>query len=102
MKELDWFIRVLESEFYIKVDCNQLSNEANILYLDEIDETLIPSYMLHGFPDSLLFETMLFEDEYGTEWLGLIAMDLETREWYLQMILKNGEPVLRKRVEKEN
>ena len=102
MKELDWFVKTLESEFSVEVDRNQISYEGNELYLDEIDESLIPSEMLDNLPESLLFETMVFDHEDGTEWLGMVAMDVETREWYLQVILKDGEPVLRKRIEKEN
>jgi hypothetical protein len=96
MKELDWFVKTLECEFSVVVDCNQISYEGNELYLDEIDESLIPSEMLHDLPESLLFETMVFDHEDGTEWLGFVAMQLESREWYLQMILKDGVPVLRK------
>lgn len=72
------------------------------MYLDEIDESLIPSNMLNGLPESLLFEMMVFDHEDGMEWLGTIAMNIGTREWYLQMILKDGKPVFRKRIEKEN
>ncbi|MDQ0218411.1 hypothetical protein ELQ35_03430 [Peribacillus cavernae] len=101
MKELDWFVKKLEDEFKVEVDRNQISYEGNELYLDEIDESLIPSEMVEGLPESLLFETMLFEGKDQTEWLGMVAMDLDTREWYLQVILKNGDPVLRKRLDKE-
>ena len=102
MKELDWFVSILESEFHIEVDKRQISYEGNELYLDETDESLIPLDMLNGLPYPLLFETMVFDGEGGTEWLGIVAMDLKTREWYLQMILKDGKPVFRKRIEKEN
>ena len=96
MKELDWFVRTLESEFQIEGDKRQISYEGSELYLDEIDESLIPSDMLNGLPEPLLFEMMVFDCEDGTEWLGIVAMNIETREWYLQMILKDGEPVFRK------
>ncbi|KAB7665152.1 hypothetical protein [Bacillus sp. B1-b2] len=102
MKELDWFLKMLEDEFQVAVDLNQISYEGNELYLDEIDESLIPFEMLEGLPKSLLFETMMFESEEQIEWIGMVAIDLETREWYLQVILKDGVPVLRKRIEKEN
>ncbi|MEC2055485.1 hypothetical protein I6J18_16135 [Peribacillus psychrosaccharolyticus] len=42
MKELDWFVRTLELEFHLVVEKEQISYEANELYLDEIDESLIP------------------------------------------------------------
>ena len=53
-------------------------------------------------PEALIFETMLVYDEEGTEWLGVVALHPETNEWCLQVILKEGEPVLRELVEKEN
>ena len=101
MKELDWFVRTLESEFHIEVDKGQISYEGSELYLDEIDESLISSDMLTGLPEPLLFETMVFDYEDGTEWLGVIAMNLATREWYLQIILKNEEVVYKKEIKKE-
>lgn len=100
MKELDWFVKTLECEFSVEVDRDQISYEGNELYLDEIDESLIPSDMLDNLPESLLFETMVFDHKDGTEWLGLVAMDVGTREWCLEVILQDGEPVHRKREEK--
>lgn len=61
MKELDWFVETLERRFEVKVNREQISHEGNELYLDEIDESLIPSEMLSDLPESLLFETMVFE-----------------------------------------
>lgn len=100
MKELDWFVETLEGKFEVKVDLEQISYEGNELYLDEIDESLIPSEMLSDLPESLLFETMVFDGEDGTEWLGIIGMQIESREWHLEVILKEGEPVLRRRIRK--
>lgn len=100
MKELDWFVQTLEDEFQIVADRNQISFEGNELFLDEIDESLIPSEMATGLPESLLFETMLFEDNQGAEWIGAIASHPENRECLIEIILKDGEPILRKRVEK--
>jgi hypothetical protein len=42
VKELDWFVKKLEMEFSLEVDRNQISYEGNELYLDKIDESLIP------------------------------------------------------------
>jgi hypothetical protein len=102
MEEINWFVETLEKEFLVEVDKEQISYEGNELYLDEIDESLLPSNMMNGLPESLLFETMVFEDSKGTEWIGIIALDPNSREWLLQMILKDGVPVLRRLVEKEN
>jgi hypothetical protein len=102
MKEINWFVEALEKEFLVEVNKDQISYEGNELYLDEIDESLIPSEIIEGLPEALLFETMIFEDSEGTEWIGIIALHPDSREWLLQIILKDGVLVLRKRIEKEN
>jgi hypothetical protein len=81
MKEINWFVETLEKEYLVEVDKNQISYEGNELYLDEIEESLIPSEMTEGLPEALLFETMIFEDEVGTEWIGIIALHPSNREW---------------------
>jgi hypothetical protein len=101
VKELDWFLTTLECEFKVQVDREEVSYEGIQLYLDEIDESLIPPDMLLNLPESLLFETLMFDSYDGTEWLGIVAMDVETKEWYLQVILKDGKPVLQKRINGE-
>lgn len=55
--------------------------------------------MLDNLPKSLLFETMVLDHDDGTEWMGIVAMDVQTRQWYLQVVLKDSEPVLRNRLE---
>lgn len=101
MEELNWFVDTLENEFQVKVNRKQIGYEGIELYLDEIDETLIPREMFDELPESLLFETMLYENG-GTEWLGVIALHPETNEWCQQVILKDGKPVLRRKVEVED
>lgn len=102
MDELDWFVEKLEIEFKVEVERGQISFEGNELYLDEIDESLIPSEMFLNLPESLLFETMLYEDIAKTEWLGVIALHPETNDWCLQVILKDGKSVLRELIKKIN
>lgn len=102
MKELNWFVKTLECEFSIEVNCDQVSYEGNLLCLDEIDESLIPLETKHNLPDPLLFEMMMFIGEDGTEWIGAIAFYPDSREWLIKIILKDGEPILRKLVAKGN
>jgi hypothetical protein len=102
MEELDWFVSVLDNKFQVKVNQDQIGYEGTELYLDEIDESLIPKELTINLPEALLFETMLFEDEGGTEWLGVIALHPETNDWCLQVILKDGVPVFRQLVKEEN
>ncbi|ANS76122.1 hypothetical protein AWM70_17300 [Paenibacillus yonginensis] len=98
MKELDWFVTTLESEFQVRVNREEVSYEAVELSFNELDESLIPRELIHDLPEFLLFETLVYDSEDGTEWLGVIAMSTETKKWHLQMILKSGEPLLRRRV----
>lgn len=98
MRELNWFMSTLEGEFNVKVHEDSISFEGNELYLEELDEALIPSPFRNDLPEPLLLETMVFDSEDGTEWLGFIAMDINTRHWFLQGILKGGELVLIKKV----
>lgn len=98
MKELDWFVKTLECEFQIEVDRGQIGYEANELYIDEIDQSLMPSEMLDNLPKSLLLETMVFVSLEGTEWLGVIAMHPEIKKWCLQVILKNGVSAVLRRI----
>jgi hypothetical protein len=100
MKELDWFVNTLQMEFSVEVTKNQIGYEGNELYLDEIDEAIVPVEMMKHFPKSLLFEMMMVEDQEGVEWIGVVTFHPDSREWLLQIILKDGEPVLRKLVGK--
>ncbi|MED4455955.1 hypothetical protein [Metabacillus fastidiosus] len=70
--------------------------------MDEIDEPLVPKEMLEGFSEYILIETMLFDDEDGTESLEMTAKHPKIRKWILQILLKDGESVFRKLVEREN
>lgn len=104
-EELDegikWFVKTLEDEFKVKIDRSQISYEGNELYLDEIDESVIPNEMIKELPEQLMFETMMFNDSEGTEWIGAIVSHPDSRQWLLQIILKDAKPVLRKLIEKE-
>lgn len=62
-------------------------------------DCFVPAELLYELPEKLLFETMIYEQEYGTEWIGAVVMDSETREWYLQVLLKDGEAIIRQKVD---
>lgn len=100
MKALDWFVRTLENDFHVIAKQEHISFEGTILYLDEIMESLIPKELSVELPESMIFETMLYYDDENVEWLGMIAMDVDTREWYYQSIFKDSVPVLRRRITK--
>lgn len=102
MEELNWFVNILRAYFNVNVHLEGVSYEATELHVDEIDESLVPQELIKNLPETLIFETMLFYDDEGTEWLGAVALHPDTRESCFQVVLKDGEPVLRKLVEKEN
>jgi hypothetical protein len=67
MKEHEWFVNTLDKKFQVKAEIEEISYEANELYLHEIDESLIPYELKEGLPETLLFETMVLEDLDQTE-----------------------------------
>lgn len=99
MKVLDWFVEILQTHCAAKVSRNQIGYEANELYLDEVDELFIPYGMEDTLPEKMLFETLIFNEEDGTEWLGVIVIDSINSKLLFQVLLKDGEPVLRKLID---
>ncbi|OXT14905.1 hypothetical protein B9K06_23750 [Bacillus sp. OG2] len=97
MKELDWFVEKLVEQG-VQVDKERISTEANELYIEDIDVSLIPQADRAGLPRSLNFETMLYEDIEGIEWIGAVALNLNNRQWKYLIIIKDGEPILRRRL----
>ncbi|MBG9545520.1 hypothetical protein ABE29_23045 [Cytobacillus firmus] len=102
MEQLNWFVSILKVNFNVNAHLKEVSYESTELHLDEIDESLVPQELIKNMPETLIFETMVFYDNEGTEWLGAVALHPDTKESCLQVVLKDGEPVLRKLVEKEN
>ncbi|SFM20347.1 hypothetical protein [Salibacterium qingdaonense] len=102
MEEVEWFIDSLETTFQISVDRKEVSYEGTELYLDEIDPVLVPTEILNHMPIALLFETMIVVDKEGTEWLGAIALHPTTMEWCLQVMFRDGQPVYRRTMMKED
>lgn len=102
MKEHEWFVSILKDEYEIEAELEEVSFEANELYLDEIDESLIPNEMRDGLPEVLMFETIVFEDHEEIEWIGAIAKDPESQEWLLKLVLRDGEAVLIQLMVEEN
>ncbi|WP_233523000.1 hypothetical protein [Peribacillus saganii] len=91
VKEIDWFITTLEHYFQVKVQREKVSFEGIELCHEEIDESLIPREHMNVLPDPLLFETMLYIDEEGNEWIAGVVIEEFSREWLYTVWLKNGE-----------
>jgi hypothetical protein len=101
-KEQKWFVERLERNFGVNAEPERISPEGYEFYHEELDEEMITAEMLRGLPDPLLLETLLYIDAEGNEWLGVIGVELETRVWLIQVVLKNGETLLTNKLVKEN
>jgi hypothetical protein len=97
VKELEWFVEKLVEQG-VQVDKDRISTEANELYIEDIDDSLIPQADRWGLPQSLIFETLLYEDTEDIEWVGAIALDLDNRRWRYLIIIKDGDPILRRKL----
>jgi len=93
VREKEWFLKKLIEEYGVKVNERSLSTEGHLLFLVEVNESIIPVEYKEKLPESLLFETLQIEDEEGTEWIGVIGMDEDTRIWCVQILLKDGEQI---------
>ncbi|MCK6207144.1 hypothetical protein KZX50_17030 [Bacillus infantis] len=80
------------------MDKDRISSEANELYIEHIDDSLIPQADRVGLPQNLIFETMLYEDIDEIEWMGAIALGLVDRQWRYLIIIKDGVAILRKKL----
>jgi hypothetical protein len=95
-KEIEWFGNTLQDKFGVIFNPNEISYEAVELGLDEVDDFYVPTELFGEVPVSLLYETMLFDDEQENLWVGAVAFYPNTSNWCIQVITKNGDVVLRK------
>ena len=95
-KEIDWFINTLQEHFEVIVNLNEIGFEAVELGLEEVEDFYVPTELFEEVPESLLYETMLFDDELENLWIGAVAFYPNTPNWCIQVITKNGELVFRK------
>jgi len=95
-KEIVWFVEKLQNQFGISVDPKEIGYEAVELGVDEVDDLYVPAELFEVVPTSLLYETMVFDDELDNLWIGAVAFYPNTPNWCIQVITKNGEVVFRK------
>ncbi|AZB44584.1 hypothetical protein CEF21_21115 [Bacillus sp. FJAT-42376] len=68
--ELNWFTKMIAPLIGLKVQESEVSSEGVILFKDEVMDCFVPAVLLNELPEKLLFETMIYEQEDGTEWIG--------------------------------
>ncbi|MFB1082170.1 hypothetical protein [Jeotgalibacillus sp. JSM ZJ347] len=88
----------MKKEFDLTIIKADIGYEGVELHVEEIDQALVPVEYLENVPDALRFETMLVYDPKGNDWLGAIALYPVTKEWLMQVILKNGHSLYRRKV----
>jgi hypothetical protein len=93
MESIQLFSNVLKDCGKDVLDEGNISIESTELYHDEIDERIIPTEHIKQLPNPIQFETLLYEDEYGNDWIAGIVMNQDTgKREYIVLILK-GEPI---------
>lgn len=90
-REMEWFLVMLQKEFGVHVESEEVAVEATELGLSEVESFFVPSEVIYSLPETLLYELMIADDESGNEWIGAIGFHVDSPEWCLQVITKNGQ-----------
>jgi len=94
-REIEWFISTMKSQFGLSVNPNEIGYEAVELGVDEVEGFYVPTELFEVVPTTLLYESMVFDDEFDNLWVGAVAYYPNSPDWCLQVITKNDEVVLR-------
>lgn len=94
-REMEWFMDTLKVRFNVEVSAEEISVEATELGLSEVESFFVPRELFEVFPETLLYEIMIADDETENEWVGAVAFYPNFPNWCLQVVTKNGELILR-------
>ena len=94
-REAHWFMETLEKEFGVKVALEDIGLEATELGKEEVEGFYVPSELFNEVPDTFLYEVMVVDDNQCNEWIGAVAFYPNTPNWCLQVVIKNGELLMR-------
>lgn len=94
-KEVEWFLTMLQTVFHVVVDAEDVAVEATELGLEEVGEIFVPSEVINPLPETLLYELMIVDDKSGNEWVGAIGFHVDSPEWSILIVTKNGVTVYR-------
>jgi len=94
-REMQWFLDTLKVRFNVDLSADDVSVEATELGMSEVESFFVPSELFEVAPETLLYEVMIADDETENEWIGAVAFYPNRPDWCLQVITKNGEPVVR-------
>lgn len=62
----------------IEVNLNEIGLETISLYIDEIDELLVPLEVLETLDELVVASTIEYTDEHGDEYMRIAVQDSET------------------------
>ena len=94
-KEVEWFLTMLQTVFHVVVAVEDVAVEAVELGMEEVGENFVPSEVIVDLPETLLYEMMIVDDERGNEWVGAIGFHVDSPEWCILIVTKNGVTVYR-------
>ncbi|WP_374717466.1 hypothetical protein [Neobacillus sp.] len=84
----------MKEQFGIAIDTAKLTEEAVQLYLNELDEEIVPPTVLKSLPDPVVFQTYSYDEE--SEWIIGVALEAETNNPLFLVCLKDGVRVFEK------
>ncbi|MFD1734994.1 hypothetical protein ACFSCX_00310 [Bacillus salitolerans] len=87
----EYFKTFMKDRFKVDIEIREIANEAVILGIDELDNTIIPIEIQNKLPDSVLFQLYSYQAE--NEWILGIAMEEATYNPLFLVCLKDGERV---------
>jgi len=94
-REMKWFLDTLKVRFNVELTAKEISVEATELGMSEVESFFVPGELFEVAPETLVYEIMVVEDDTENEWVGGIAFYPHRPNWCLQVIMKNGELVVR-------
>lgn len=86
---------MLQTVFHVEVDAKDVAVEATELGMEEVGDNFVPSEVINPLPETLLYELMIVDDERGNEWVGAIGFHVDSPEWCILIVTKNGVTVYR-------
>ncbi|MEW9122020.1 MAG: hypothetical protein AB2421_04855 [Thermotaleaceae bacterium] len=93
MESIQLFTKFMGQHSDTVIDERKISFESTELYQDEVDEKLIPIKHLKQLPDPIQFDTLLYEDDKGNDWIAGIVVNPATNEREYIVLIHNGQPI---------
>jgi hypothetical protein len=90
---INLFSKYVEKVHGIVINDKQVPVESVCLYLDELDEEMVPLEDLREMPEPLTILLMSYEDQRGNDWLFSVVVEEAVYKLKYAFCLKNGQLV---------